>query len=144
VTGPRAKITDSGIEHYIKNPGSRSVLGLTGAQPIAPGRVFIEGLIFYQDKDGCLILHQDAAGRLANRLLTCLDTGGNEKWTAGPAELFKEIRLDADKNALSQIFFLKDNIAVSRAANVIVLQLTGIGLQGYDFATGQKLWEVRL
>ena len=144
VTGPRGRIQGSSLEFLLKDPGSLLSSAMATAEPVAPGCVYIEGLIFYQDADGCLILHQDAAGQAAQRLLACIDARGNEKWTAGPAELFKEMKVDLDKNPLSNIFFMKDNLDVSRSGNLVLLQQKGVGIIGFDFATGQKLWEVRL
>jgi hypothetical protein len=143
VTGPRNRVKDSFIEFALKNPNSLMSSAKATAEPATPNRVYIEGMIFYQDADGCLVLHQDAAGQIADRLLTRVDGSGKEKWTAGPAELFKEMKVDIDKNSLSAIFFMKDNIAVSRTGSLILLQLRGVGAIGFAFETGKKLWEVR-
>jgi hypothetical protein len=143
VTGPRNRVKGSFIEFALKDPNSLKSQAQAIAEPATPDRVYIEGMIFYQDADGCLILHQDAAGQTADRLLTCVDGSGKEKWTAGPAELFKEMRVDIDKNSLSAIFFMKDNIDVSRTGGLVLLQLRGVGVIGFDFATGKKLWEVK-
>ena len=143
VTGPRNRVKGTFIEFALKNPNSLMSSAKASAEPATPNRVYIEGMIFYQDADGCLVLHQDAAGQTANRLLTCVDGSGKEKWTAGPAELFKEMKVDIDKNSLSAIFFMKDNIDVSRTGSLILLQLRGRGVIGFDFETGKKLWEVK-
>jgi hypothetical protein len=144
VTGPKGRVKDGSLEYFLRDPQQLLSSALATAEPAAPGCVYIEGLVFYQDADGCLILHQDAAGQTANRLLTCVDAGGNEKWTAGPAELFKEMKVDLNKYPRSNIFFMKDKLDVSRSGNLILLQQKGVGIIGFDFATGQKLWEVRL
>lgn len=144
VTGPRGRIKDSSLEFYLKDPASLLSSAMATAEPVAPGCVYIEGLIFYQDLDGCLILHQDAAGQAAHRLLTCVDAGGNEKWTVGQAELFDEMKVDLNKNPLSNIFFMKDNLEVTRSGNLVLLQLRGVGIIGFDLATGKKLWVIRL
>jgi hypothetical protein len=144
VTGPRVRVKDSSLEFFLKDPKSLLSSAKATAVPVAPGCAYIEGMIFYQDPDGCLILHQDVAGKVAQRLLTCLDANGNEKWTAGMAELFKEMKVDLDKNALSNIFFMKDKLDVSRSGSLVLLQLRGVGVIGFDFATGKKMWEIRL
>lgn len=77
-------------------------------------------------------------------MFTCIDSTGNEKWTAGQDALFKKMKLDTDKDAFSTIFFIKQKIEISRVGNVVMLQLRGVGLIGFDFATGKKLWEIRL
>ena len=144
VTGPRGKLKDSSLEFLLTNPQSLMSWSRATAERVAPGSVFIEGVIFHQDPDGCLVLHQDAAGKAANRLLTCLDANGNEKWTADQAELFQEMKVDLDKDPLSNIVFMKGNLDVSLSGSLVLLQLKGVGLIGFDFATGQKLWEIRL
>ena len=144
VTGPRGRLKESSLELELNSPQTLLASSRATAERVAPDRFFIEGLIVSQDAEGCLILHQDAAGRTANRLLTCFDAGGSEKWTAGPAELFKEMNVDLDQDPLSAIFFLKDNLDVSRSGSLVLLQLKGVGLIGFDFETGRKLWEIRL
>ena len=143
VTGPRNRVKDSFIEFALKDPNSLKFQAKATAEPATPDRVYIEGMIFHQDADCCLILHQDAAGQTADRLLTCVDGSGKEKWTTSPADLFKEMKVDIDKTSLSAIFFMKDNIDMSRTGNLILLQLRGVGVIGFDFETGKKLWEVK-
>jgi hypothetical protein len=143
VTGPRNRVKGTFIEFALKNPNSLLSSAKATAEPATPNRVYIEGMIFYQDADGCLVLHQDAAGQTADRLLTCVDGSGKEKWTAGPAELFKEMKVDIDKNSFSAIFFMKDNIEVSRTGSLILLQLRGVGMIGLNFETGKKVWEIK-
>jgi len=143
VTGPRNRVKDSSLEFFLKDPNSLKSQAQAIAEPATPERVYIEGIIFYQDADCCLILHQDAAGQTADRLLTCVDGSGKEKWTTSPADLFKEMKVDLNKNATSAIFFMKDNIDVSRTGSLVLLQFKGVGAIGFDFETGKKLWEVK-
>ena len=143
VTGPRNRVKDSSLEFFLKDPNSLKSQAQAIAEPATPERVYIEGMIFYQDADCCLILHQDAAGQTADRLLTCVDGSGKEKWTTSPADLFMEMKVDLNKNATSAIFFMKDNIDVSRTGSLVLLQLRGVGVIGFDFETGNKLWEVK-
>jgi len=144
VTGPRGRVMNSGIEFFLRNPDTLRNSAKATAQPATPDRVYIEGVIFYQNAECCLILHQDAAGQTADRLLTCVDASGNEKWTAGQEALFKVMKVDIDKNPLTAIFFIKDEIEISRSGSLVLLQLKGMGVIGFDFATGKKLWEIRL
>jgi len=143
VTGPKNRVKDSSLEFFLRDPKSLMVSAKAIAESVTPGRVYIEGMIFYQDADGCLVLHQDSAGQTADRLLTCVNGGGTEKWTTAPAELFKEMRVDIDKDSTSAIFFKKDKIDVSRSGNLVLLQLKGVGAIGFDFEAGKKLWEVK-
>jgi hypothetical protein len=143
VTGPRNRVKDSFIEFALKNPNSLKSQAKATAELATPDRIYIEGMIFYQDADCCLILHQDAAGQTANRLLTCVDGSGKEKWTTSPADLFKEMKVDLNKTSTSAIFFMKNDIDVSRTGSLVFLQLRGVGAIGFDFETGKKLWEVK-
>ena len=144
VTGPTAGIRNSSLEFYVVNPNNLFSIARATAEPATPERVYIEGEIFYQDSDGCFILHQDAAGRKANRLLTRVDANGNEKWTAPPERLFPQFKVDLDKDATSAIFFMKKDIDVSRLGGLVLLQLRGVGAIGFDFESGRRLWDVSL
>lgn len=144
VTGPRGRVMDSSLEIFLSNPDMLWTSAKVKAEPAIQDRVYIEGMIFYQDADCCLILHQDAAGQTANRLLTCIDASGKEKWTAGQDALFKEMKVNIDKKPLSAIFFIKNEIDISRLESFILLQLRGAGVISFDLATGKKVWEVRL
>ncbi len=142
VWGPRDRVLNSSLESLLKAPKSLSAMDKVTCELATPDRVYIEGMIFYQDAEGCVVIHQDAAGKTAGRLLTCVDAQGKEKWTAAPADLFKEMRVDTDRNPLSAAFFIKDEIKVSRTDGLILFQLKGAGMIGFDFETGRKLWEV--
>jgi hypothetical protein len=144
VTGQRGRVEGSHLQLPVINRKSLPESERVTTERAAPGSVYIEGVIFYQDADSCLVLHQDAAGQTADRLLTCVDAGGNEKWTAGRTDLFKEMKVDLDKDPFTGIFFMQEKLHVSRSGNLVLLQMRGVGLIGFDFATGQKLWEIRL
>jgi hypothetical protein len=143
VTGPKSRIKDGSLEFQLKDAESLKISANAAAEPAASGRLFIEGMIVDQDAEGCLILHQDSAGKTAARLLTRVDGGGQVKWTIGAAELFKEMKVNIDKDPTSAIFFMKDKIGVSRAGNLVLVQLKGAGIIGFEFESGKKLWDVR-
>lgn len=143
VTGPQGRVKDSSLEYMLRDPKSLLSMSRVTCEPAAPGRVYIEGVIFYQDAECCLILHQDAAGQAADRLLTCVNGEGKEKWTTAPADLFKEMKVDINKNPTSAIFFMKNEIESSRTGDLVMLQLKGVGIIGFDFETGRKLWEIK-
>jgi hypothetical protein len=143
VTGPKGRVKDSSIEFMLRDPKSLLSMSKATCEPATPDRVYIEGMIFYQDAECCLVLHQDAAGQTANRLLTCVNGDGKEKWTTAPADLFKEIKVDIKKDPTSAIFFMKSKIDVSRTGSLVLLQLKGVGIIGFDFETGKKLWELK-
>ncbi len=144
VAAARRKLQSSALDLALY--GERTLAVSTGGtvQRVLPGRVFIEGLVLYQDAESCLILHQDAAGRAANRLLTFVDARGSERWTTPPETLFEEMKLDERKNAFSKMFFLKSRLRLSRSGRLLLLQLNGVGLMGLELQTGRKLWQIRL
>lgn len=142
VTGPKGEIKDKNFSSYIKNPETLMFFSKATAEMITPNLVFIEGLIFYQDSECCLVIHQDAAGRTANRMITCVGINGKEKWTARQEDLFEEIKVDEDENPFSKIFFMKNKMEVSRSGNLVIFQHKGTGIIGFDYETGKKLWEL--
>jgi hypothetical protein len=143
LTGPAGALLAKDFELRLSSPAGIPPSYGISVEPAAPGRVFIEGEIFQQDADGCLIVHQDAAGKSAGRLLTRVGRDGSIAWTAGQDILFREMRVDTDRNPLSSHFFIRNDLDVSRSGDVILLQLRGVGAAGFDLATGRKLWEVK-
>ena len=143
VTGPRNRITESSLEFALMNPSTLMGANKVTVEAVSPERDYIEGVLFLQDVDGGLILHQDAAGKKANRLLTRVGGDGKERWTTTPADFFKELGVDTDRDAMSAIFFMKSHLSVSRTGNLVLLQLEDVGVIGFDFETGRKLWEIR-
>lgn len=143
VTGPKGRVASRSLEFFLRDAESLWVSDKATAEPATPGRVYIEGVILCQDADGCLILHQDAAGSKADRLLTCVNGAGKEKWTTTPEELFKEMSVDTNKDPMSAIFFMKSKLDASRLAGLVLLQLQGVGVIGFDFESGRKLWELK-
>jgi len=143
VTGPIDKLAgNTSFESYLGNPHSMEFFLKSTASALDPGKTFLEGIIFHQDSDCIIILHQDQIGKKANRMLTCVDASGKEKWTVSPDVLFDELKIDEDKDAFSKIFFMKDKIGAERMGNVVVLKVEGAGLMGFDYNTGNKLWSV--
>lgn len=143
VTGPKGEIADREISSsYLKDPHTLMFFNKSTADMLTPQRTYIEGLILYQDPECCIIVHQDAAGKKANRMLTCVGVDGKEKWTATQDELFKKMKVDEDENAFSGIFFMKSDMSASRTGNLVVFQLKGAGVIGFDYQTGKKLWEL--
>ena len=54
--------------------------------------------------------------------------------------MFKGMKIDEEDDSFSSLFFTKDNIRVRRSGSLVVLQLKGVGLMGFDYKTGKKLW----
>jgi hypothetical protein len=142
VTGPKGEIKDRDVSSYLKDAKTLMFFSKATAEIQTPNRVYIEGIIFYQDSVCCLIIHQDAAGKTADRMITCIGIDGKEKWTAMQDELFEEMKVDEDDNPFSKIFFMKNNMGVSRSGNLVVFQLKNAGVIGFDFESGKKLWEL--
>jgi len=110
------------------------------AVALLPGKAFIEAELLYFDDDIAVVIHQDNAGKNANRMLTCVDKYGKEKWTVPQEELFDEIKAEED-NAFSSIFFMKGDMAVQRSGDVVVFIYKREGALAFDLNTGKKLWE---
>jgi hypothetical protein len=143
VTGPKGKIQNRSISSsYLKNPETLMFFDKATAEMLTPNRVYIEPEIFYQDDECCLIIHQDAAGKEANRMLTCAGIDGREKWTAEQDELFDGMKVDENDDPFSTMFFMKSKMGAERSGNLVVLQLKGEGVMGFDYQTGKKLWEL--
>jgi hypothetical protein len=140
VTGPKGEIKDRDISSYLKDAKTLMFFSKAAAEMITPNRVYIEGIIFYQDSECCLIIHQDAAGKTANRMITCIGIDGKEKWTAVQDELFEEMKVDEDEDPFSKIFFMKSDMDVTRSGNLVIFQLKSEGVIGFDYETGKKLW----
>jgi hypothetical protein len=141
VTGPKGEIGEREVSSsYLKDPHTLMFFSKSTAEMLTPQRIYIEGLILYQDSDCCIIVHQDAAGKKANRMLTCVGIDGKEKWTATQDILFKKMKVDEDDDAFSGIFFMKSNMSAERSGNLVVFQLKGEGVIGFDYQTGKKLW----
>ena len=140
ITGPKGEIKDRDVSSYLDNPKTLLFFSKATAEMVTPNRVYIEGIIFYQDSECCLIIHQDAAGKIADRMITCIGTDGKEKWTAVQDDLFDEMKVDEDEDPFSKIFFMKNDMDVTRSGNLVIFQLKAEGVIGFDYETGKKLW----
>ena len=111
------------------------------ASLLTPGRVYLEGIILYQDAELAVILHQDKIGKSANRLLTCVDTSGKEKWTVNQDLLFSDMAV-REEDSFSEIFFMKSKIKMERSGNTVILKFTPSGVIAFDTDSGKKMWEL--
>ena len=103
---------------------------------------FLEGLIYHQDDELAIVVHVDQVGKRANRLVSCVDVEGRTRWTLSPDELFDEMRIDEEDDALSAMFFSHDKIQIARSGNLVVLFFKNEGLMGFDATSGKKLFEI--
>ena len=142
VSGPQANILDhaSSLDNFVKNDDNLKYYGLEATQ--LGEKIYLEGIIYHQDKDCAIIIYLDQLGKKSNRLMTCVDLKtGKEKWTVDKDVLFKKMRIDEEDDTFSSLFFTKDNIDVKRSGELIILQLKGYGIMAIDYATGKKLWD---
>src|SRR4030095_858794 len=156
-SGPRKKLykasgtmgklrhTGSSLESYVDNPSSLNFFSPGVTEELALEKVFLEGLIYYQDQDCAIIISPDHLGRESNRIVTCVDLKSDKiKWTLDQDVLFKEMKIDEEDDAFSSLFFTKDKIDVKRLGELVVIQHKGTGIMGIDYATGKKLWEMKI
>jgi len=112
------------------------------AELITPDRAFIEGVVLCNNNDAAIILYQNRIGKKADRILTCIDSDGKERWTVLPDKLFPELKIDKEEDPFSDIFFMRDAISASIEGNIVIFKLTPVGIIGFDFQTGKKLWTI--
>jgi len=142
ISGPKDKVnkpsdfesTDLDNPNNLRHSEAKAV-------KLVPNKGFIEGLLLYQDKDACIILHQDVADKDSDRKLTCVDISGNVRWEIEQKDLFKKARVDKD-DPFSSAFFMKDKFGAIVQSGIFVFKLEGSGVIGFDFKTGKKLWEI--
>lgn len=108
-------------------------------------KVFIEGIIYFKDSDCAIIIYLDKLGKKSNRLMSCIDIKtGKEKWVADENILFKKMQIDEEDDSFSSLFFTKNNIQVQRLGNTVMLSLKNVGIMGFDYETGKKLFEIKI
>jgi hypothetical protein len=143
VTGDRYRISGDFLQYMLGNLQTLKGVANGVAEVETPDRVFLDGLILYQDADGCLILDQEAAGPVSDRRLTFVGSAGRVKWTVPQAGLFPELRVDTNRTSGTRMDLLKSGLEGSRAGRVLVLQFKGVGLAGFDIDTGRRLWQIK-
>lgn len=144
VTGPKATLWDKNIPESYFNNSSTLKFFLKSEAKRLNDKVYLEGILPYQDEECCIIFHQTQSGNEAERILSCIDDKGNTLWSVSTEdELFTKLRATS-KDAFSTMFFIKSNIHVYRNGNLVLLTLDRFGFQGFDFKTGRKLFEQEL
>lgn len=143
-TGPGANIKSnkSSLEHFSRDEDDmEKQYKIKIDHPI--DKIFLEGIMYYNDGDCAIIIYLDKLGKVSDRIMTCIDLKtGKEMWTVQPEDMFKQMKIDEEDDTFSSLFFTKANIDVKRSGNLVVLQLKGRGIMGYDFKTGKKLFEM--
>ncbi len=147
VTGTKGALSSykSSLSNWVTNEHSLEFFaGGAKGEPLGD-RIYLEGIIYYQDEDCALIVHLDQLSKKSNRILTCIDMkSGKEKWTVQQDDMFNKMKIDENKDAFSSLFFTKDKIKLKRSGNLVVLELKGEGMMGFDFNTGKKLWTLNI
>jgi len=105
-------------------------------------QVFLRGIIYHQDSDGAVIISLNQVAKQADRLMTMIDRTGKIKWTVGQNGLFEKMKVDEDKNYWSTFDGSARSIRLVRSGNLLVLLQEGVGIMGFDYATGQKLFTI--
>ncbi|OPY13557.1 MAG: hypothetical protein A4E66_00720 [Syntrophus sp. PtaB.Bin001] len=100
--------------------------------------IFLRGSIYQQDRDGVIIISVNQVDRKADRILTCVDREGKIKWKVPQNEMFEEMKIDEDRGYHSGFDGSSNKIKVLRSGNLVVLMLEGVGVMGFDYATGKK------
>jgi hypothetical protein len=143
-TGPKSSIrhNKSSIEHSSRRDKYMEEQYKIKIEELGE-KIYLEGILYHADEDCAIIIYLDKLGKVSDRLMTCVDLKtGKEMWTLQPADMFDEMKIDEEDDTFSSLFFTKDHIDVKRSGNLVVLQLKGEGLMGYDFKTGKKLFEM--
>ncbi len=141
VTGPKENLADKNIlEYYFSNPSTLKFITKSEAKPLIKDKVFLEGVLLYQDDDCCFVFHQTQAGSNADRLLSCIDKDGNILWTASTEnQLFPKLKA-TDKDAFTGMFFMKHNVHVSRSGNLVLFNYDRVGFTGFEYETGKVIF----
>ncbi|MFA5403788.1 MAG: hypothetical protein WC358_02525 [Ignavibacteria bacterium] len=144
VTGPKSNLRDKNIsESYFSNPSTLKFITKSEAKSLTD-KVFLEGIMTYQDDESCFVFYQNQTGSEAERYLSCIDKTGNILWTVSTeSELFEKLRATS-KDAFSTMFFIKSNVHVSRSGDLVLLVYDRFGFMGFDYKTGKKTFEVEL
>ena len=143
-TKGRLAYRESSLNNYTPDKsGSKRYLDLDFER--LTEKVYLEGILYFQDEDCAIIIHLDQLGNKSDRIVTCIDIkAGKEKWTVNQDDLFKQMRIDKDKDTFSDLFFTKDKIEAKRLGDLVIIQLKGEGILAFDYNTGKKLWEMSI
>jgi outer membrane protein assembly factor BamB len=143
-TGPKTNVmgNKSSFEHFSRRDDYMEEQYKIKISELSE-KIYLEGIIYYQDDDCAIIIYLDKLGKKSDRTMACIDLKtGKEKWTVQQEDMFKKMKIDEEDDAFSSLFFTKDYIDVKRSGNLVVLQYKGRGIMGYDFTTGKKLFEM--
>jgi len=145
VTGPRSNLYERNIpESYFTSESTLKFFTKSEAKVLLKDKIFLEGEMLYQDDDCCFIFHQDQVGSNAERMLTCVDSEGSVLWTASTERnLFTKLRA-SDKESTSGMFFIKHSVHVNKSGNLVLFSYDRFGFIGFDYKSGEKLFQKEL
>lgn len=144
ITGPARSLAGnmSSLDMWADNPNMLR-MGYGATSRSLNETIYLEGIIYHQDKESVIIIHLDQVGKQANRILSCVDLeSGKGKWTVGKETLFDEMRIDEEDDSFSGLFFTRDHIKVLRSGDLVTVSMKGVGIMGFDFATGKQRWRI--
>ncbi len=146
VSAPRGKLIDNASSLDIYAADEHQLFFFAGAKgKLLSNRIFLEGIIYHQDEECAIIIYLDQIGKKANRIMTCYELAtGRALWTVKADRMFKKLKIDEEDDSFSSLFFTKDTIKIRRSGNLVVLHLKGVGLMGFDYNTGKKLWTMEI
>ena len=104
--------------------------------------VFLRGTLYHQDQDGAIVIHLNQIDKKADRIMTCIDRDGKTKWTVPQSEMLQKMQIDEDKGYYSTFSGSENKIKVIRSGNLVVLMLEGVGIMGFDYKSGKKLFTI--
>lgn len=147
VTAPKKNLVkdESSYMSFMGDQERLKVFKYPGETELVSDKIYLQGIIYYQDDDIAVIIYVDQAGKTANRLMTCVDLkSGKEKWTLNQDSLFSFMKIDELKNSSSSFDSTKDKIAVKKSGDLLALTFIGGGIMGLDIDSGKKLWALEI
>ena len=147
VTAPRKNLITKRSTYisYIGEQRTLDVFAPDAKTELVSDKIYLQGIIYYQDEDIAVIIYVDQAGKTANRIMTCVDLhSGNEKWTVNPDGLFSFMKIDENQKTDSGFDYTKDRIKIRKSGNILALTFLGGGIMGFDSESGKKLWTLEI
>jgi hypothetical protein len=133
---------ESRLQHNCDHFTQEIPSGIAGETKRMADTVFLRGIIYHQDKDGVIVIHLNQIDKKADRIMTCIDRDGKTKWTVPQSEMFPKMQIDEDKGYYSTFGGTEKKIKVIRSGNLVVLMLEGVGIMGFDYTNGKKLFTI--
>ncbi|MDD5361951.1 MAG: hypothetical protein PHN88_07440 [Ignavibacteria bacterium] len=142
VTGPESSLSERNVEeNYFSNLSTVKFITKSDAKVLIEDKIFLEGVLLFQDDESCFIFYQNQTGANAERYLSCINKEGTIVWTASTEkDLFAKLKA-SDKESSSGMFFIKSSVHVSRSGNLVLLYHDRDGFMGFDYNTGKVLFK---